>query len=250
MTYLPVTGDVQDKAGLDSSYLWTLPPHHEDSTVQFPGDHGLYGGMQDYDFTNQPFLFPMEAPNAFPGTIPPPETLTPIKTSKSSSVASEPKEHQFMQRDHSTASISTQESIDSTRRTSSLSDVLPTDPADPRIHSSHIESVYDELQGLNIFAFAMEQKFDAVVRQQKSCRPISSTADFGLPLEELLQKPDDGSGSGKGRNEPGQLESAYYYSLAELRRRLKWLREDVGNMITQPGKGAATTGSTAAGYSG
>lgn len=238
-------GDLQDKSSLDNSFLWSLPPHPQDSSVQFAGDHGLYSGMQDYDF-NQPFLFPMETSNNFSGTISPPETLTPLKTSKSSSVASEPKQHNSMQRDHSTTSLSTQDFIDSSRRASSSSDVLP-DPADPRIHSSHIESVYDELQGLNIFAFAMEQKFDAVVRQQKSCRPISSTADFGLPLEELLQKPDHGSGSGKGRNEPGQLESAYYYSLAELRRRLKWLREDVGNMITQPGKG---TGFTAAGYSG
>ncbi|KAF2173926.1 hypothetical protein M409DRAFT_16194 [Zasmidium cellare ATCC 36951] len=236
MTYLPMPGDSLDKAALDNPYLWSLPPHPEDPTVQFPVDHGLYG-MQDYDL-NQSFMFPMEPTNTFPGTLSPPEALTPVKTSKSSSVVSEIKEPKLKQREDSTTSSSTSSSMDSSllpRRSSSSSDLnLSMDPAaDSRIHSSHITSVYDELQGLTIFAFSMEQKFDAVVRQQMSCRPASSS-DFGLPLEELLSKPDDGS-NGKGRNEPGQLESAYYYSLAELRRRLKWLREDVGNMIPQPG---------------
>ncbi|KAK4498261.1 hypothetical protein PRZ48_010918 [Zasmidium cellare] len=176
----------------------------------------------------------MEPATAFPGTISTLETLTPMKTSKASSVDSEPKEYKSKQRESSSSSINTTTSTNfPPRRISSASDmVVPTDStADTPIHSSHISSIYDELQGLNIFAFSMEQKFDAVVRQQMTCRPISSS-DFGLPLEELLNKPDDGSA--KGRNEPGQLESNYYYSLAELRRRLKWLREDVGNMITQP----------------
>lgn len=101
----------------------------------------------------------------------------------------------------------------------------------------------------------MERKFDAVVRARLQYRDVYS--DFGVPVDEIESNTispthhhilGDGMGSvmsaeerilgaggvaaGKGGvPSPDCNELAFYYCLAELKRRLKWVREDVGNLM-------------------
>lgn len=72
----------------------------------------------------------------------------------------------------------------------------------------------------------MEKKFDAVVRTRMQFRDVYS--EFGVPLEEFES---DSSAGGGGVKTPDLSELGMYYCLAELRRRLKWLGEDVENLM-------------------
>lgn len=85
------------------------------------------------------------------------------------------------------------------------------------------EAVHDELSNLTSFAEGMEKKFDAVVRARLQYRD---------PVEDLEVERMLGSEGGKGGvPSPDCNELAFYYSLAELKRRLKWVREDVGCLM-------------------
>lgn len=103
--------------------------------------------------------------------------------------------------------------------TSSSSSSLASNPAFTSIHS--------ELSNLSDFAASMEKKFDAVVRTRMQFRDVYS--EFGVPLEEF--EIDSGGDGGGGVKTPDLSELGMYYCLAELRRRLKWLGEDVGNLM-------------------
>lgn len=112
------------------------------------------------------------------------------------------------------------------------------------VSSTMCEAVHDELSNLTTFAESMERKFDSVVRARLQYRDVYS--EFGVPMDEIeghpssmsMQSPVDrilGSGgvqAGKGGvPSPDVNELAFYYSLAELKRRLKWVKEDVGNLM-------------------
>lgn len=90
---------------------------------------------------------------------------------------------------------------------------------------SQTEAVQDELSNLSNFAESMERKFDAVVRSRLQSRDIFS--ELGTPFCDLEVE-------GSSVPTPDMSEMAFYYSLAELKRRLKWVSEDVSNMITNP----------------
>ncbi|KAF2171636.1 hypothetical protein M409DRAFT_17873 [Zasmidium cellare ATCC 36951] len=121
--------------------------------------------------------------------------------------------------------------------------------------SSMCEAVHDELSNLTTFAESMERKFDAVVRARLQYRDVYS--EFGVPVDEIEGHGHHSSSSststsvagvggspvdrilgqggvqaGKGGvPSPDVNELAFYYSLAELKRRLKWVKEDVGNLM-------------------
>ncbi|KAK4499103.1 hypothetical protein PRZ48_009615 [Zasmidium cellare] len=118
--------------------------------------------------------------------------------------------------------------------------------SDTSTASSMHEAVHSELTNLTTFAESMERKFDAVVRARLQYRDVYS--EFGVPVDEiegasssmpgLGSSPVDrilGAGgvqAGKGGvPSPDVNELAFYYSLAELKRRLKWVREDVGSLM-------------------
>ncbi|EME44336.1 hypothetical protein DOTSEDRAFT_172491 [Dothistroma septosporum NZE10] len=99
-----------------------------------------------------------------------------------------------------------------------------SDSSDSSAHSQ-TEAVQDELSKLSNFAESMERKFDAVVRSRLQSR--DSFSEFGMPLGEL--EIEDA-----GVPAPDVSELAFYYSLAELKRRLKWVSEDVSYLISNP----------------
>lgn len=99
--------------------------------------------------------------------------------------------------------------------------------------STQVDAVHDELANLTTFAESMEKKFDAVVRQRVQYRNVYN--EFGVPMDDLeLQPTSTPDMSQQGRSghvpSPDLSEISFYYSLAELKRRLKWVKEDVGNL--------------------
>ncbi|CAK4034722.1 Hypothetical predicted protein [Lecanosticta acicola] len=112
------------------------------------------------------------------------------------------------------------------------------------VDSTQVGAVHDELSHLTAFAESMEKKFDAVVRQRIRYRDVYT--EFGIPMD-AIETPTASSAAlsdetsmealQRDRAAAGHVPSldlseiSFYHSLAELKRRLKWLREDVGSLV-------------------
>lgn len=118
-----------------------------------------------------------------------------------------------------------------TRNFSSATDMTDLSTSST-VSSTMCEAVHDELSNLTTFAESMERKFDSVVRARLQYRDVYS--EFGVPMDDIEggHPPVDRSVGKVGAvPSPDVNELAFYYSLAELKRRLKWVREDVGNLM-------------------
>lgn len=200
----------------DKMNLWPFPPPHPPYPMeQVPADFAwstpnLQNGLLNQPVGIMPSHMPMDstfmAPvNVLDAQLPPFDPL---------SITSHPavEQHKPMHRSSSSSS--------STCSSTSLA-------------STQVDALHDELANLTTFAESMEKKFDTVVRQRVQYRNVYN--EFGVPVDDLelpsTSTPDMPQQGGSGHvSSPDLSEISFYYSLAELKRRLKWVKEDVTNL--------------------
>lgn len=216
-------GNVSDDSDIFPD-MWSFPPTQQHNQIpnsmpqQFGWDQDLYGMTSTFD---QPFGFPAPMPGD-QSLVAPMDALNHTMDASLMPAFNIPAQP--------TSSV-----MHRTSTTTTLSDSSDGSQAD---------AVQDELANLTDFAESMEKKFDQVVRQRMQYRDVS--AEFGVPVDEFdngdghnmlkLQQLDSNNALTNNGTVPSPdlSELSMYYSLAELKRRLKWLREDVGNLVVQP----------------
>ncbi|KAF2158321.1 hypothetical protein M409DRAFT_61762 [Zasmidium cellare ATCC 36951] len=112
------------------------------------------------------------------------------------------------------------------------------------------EAVHNELASLSSLAESMERKFDVIVGERLQYRDLYT--EFGIPIDaieadchthllpgtqcaspmEAMLSLEPVQIGGPGFRRPSVNEMGFYMSLAELKRRLRWMKEDLNHVVT------------------